>query len=116
MPDLKGMTILVIDDDDDSLEVLSAFFEACGARSLIARNVAGGLAYLDPAAQQDAVITDLAMPGMDGAEFARRLRLHPTRRHLPVIAVTAFYETYPAVPESRCVGCESRWTSSSPGR
>jgi DNA-binding response OmpR family regulator len=83
---LQGMTVLVIDDDNDSLEVLSAFFEACGARPLIARNAAGGLAYLDTAPKLAAVVTDLAMPDTDGIEFARRRR-HPTRKQLPVIAV-----------------------------
>jgi CheY-like chemotaxis protein len=99
LPNLKGITVLVIDDDDDSLEVLSAFFQACGAQALLARNAAGGLAYLDTAPKLDAVVTDLAMPNMDGIEFARRLRRHPSRKQLPVIAVTAFYETYPNAPE-----------------
>jgi len=99
LPDLKGVTVLVIDDDDDSLEVLVAFLEACGARALVARNAAAGLAYLDTAPKLDAVVTDLAMPGMSGIEFVRRLRRHETHKHLPVIAVTAFYETYPNAPE-----------------
>ena len=98
LPDLTGITVLVV-DDDDSLEVLSTFFEACGARALIARNAVSGLAYLDTAPKLDVVVTDLAMPEVDGVEFARRLRRHPTRKELPVIAVTAFYETYPNAAE-----------------
>ena len=99
LPDLTGITVLVIDDDNDSLEVLSAFFQACGAHALIARNVGTALAYLDTAPNLDAIVTDLAMPDTDGMEFARRLRRHPTRKQLPLIALTAFYETYPNAPE-----------------
>lgn len=99
LPDLKSVTVLIVDDDNDALEVLSAFFEAGGARVLVGRNAAAGLAYLDTAPKLDAVVTDLAMPDMDGIEFARRLRRHPSRKQLPVIAVTAFYETYPNAPE-----------------
>jgi CheY-like chemotaxis protein len=95
LPDLKGMTVLVVDDDDDSLEVLYTFMQACGAHVLTARNSAGALAYVDTAPKLDAVVTDLAMPDIDGVEFARRVRRHPMRKGLPVIAVTAFYETYP---------------------
>jgi CheY-like chemotaxis protein len=89
------MTVLVIDDDSDSLEVLSTFLRACSAYVLIARNAGAGLAYVDKAPALDAVVSDLAMPDMDGVEFARRVRRHPTRNGLPIIAVTAFYEQYP---------------------
>jgi CheY-like chemotaxis protein len=95
LPDLRGRTVLVIDDDRDALDVLSMFLEACGAQVLVARNAAAGLAYIDTAARIDAIITDLAMPDLDGVEFARRLRRHPRRKLLPVIALTGFYETYP---------------------
>jgi len=86
LPDLNGLTALVIDYDNDSPEVLSAFFEACAAKVLIARSAVAGLAYLDTAPKLDAVVTDRAMPGMDGIELARRLRQRPMRKKLPVIA------------------------------
>jgi CheY-like chemotaxis protein len=99
LPDLKGFTILVVDDDNDSLEMLSEFFEVCGSHALIARNAASGLAYLDTAPKLDAIVTDLAMPDMDGLELVRRVRRHPARSHLPVLALTAFHETHPNAPE-----------------
>lgn len=38
----------------------------------------------------DAVISDIAMPGMDGFEFLRRLRQLPGRGDIPVLALTGF--------------------------
>jgi response regulator RpfG family c-di-GMP phosphodiesterase len=58
LPDRKGMTVLVIDDDSDSLEVLSTFLRACSGRVLIARNAAAGSAYVDEAPALDAVVSD----------------------------------------------------------
>ena len=77
-PDLQGATVLVVDDDNDSLEVLSTFLEICGARVLMARHAGTGLAYVDTAEALDAVVTDLAMPDVDGLEFVRRVRRHRT--------------------------------------
>jgi CheY-like chemotaxis protein len=98
-PDIGGLTLLVVDDDNDSLEVLGDYLHACGAHVLQARNAAGALAYIDTTPRLDAVITDIAMPQMNGLEFVRKIREHPSRRSLPVIALTAFYEHYPSTTE-----------------
>src|SRR5438874_810665 len=96
LPDLRGLTLLVVDDDADTVEVLSTFLTACGAHTLFARSALGGLAYLDTTPRLDAVITDLSMPGMDGVEFVSKIRRHPlpSRRTVPVIALTGFEESY----------------------
>jgi|SRR6267143_2433703 CheY-like chemotaxis protein len=94
LPDLSGLTLLVVDDDADAIEVLSTFLTACRAHVLFARTAPGALAYVDAAPKLDAVITDLAMPQMDGFEFVRRIRQHPSRRAVPVIALTGFEERY----------------------
>ena len=38
LPDLSGLTLLIVDDSDDSLEVLGTFLRSCGAHVLEARN------------------------------------------------------------------------------
>ena len=92
---LDGLTLLVVDDNDDAIEVLSAFLKACGADVRCARTAIAALTYLNASPSIDAVITDLAMPDMDGVELARRIRRHPSRTSvLPVIALTGFYEQY----------------------
>jgi hypothetical protein len=38
LPDLSGLTVLVVDDNDDAVEVLTTFLKACGADVLFARS------------------------------------------------------------------------------
>jgi CheY-like chemotaxis protein len=94
LPNLAGLTLLVVDDDPDSVEILAIFLKACGASVLAALTVSGALLYVTEARKLDAVVTDIAMPGMDGVELARKLRADPMRNRLPIIAVTGFYEDY----------------------
>jgi CheY-like chemotaxis protein len=95
LPDLSGLTLLIVEDNDDHLQLLMTYLGACRAHVVFARNAAAALAYVESAPRLDAAITDLSMPSMDGAEFARRVRQHPRRSRLPIIALTAFYEDYP---------------------
>ena len=95
LPDLVGLTILIVDDNDDAIELLSVFFKACGASVLVARSAPGALAYIDTAPKLDVVVTDISMPLMDGVELTRKVRVHPTRRSLPMVALTGFYQDYP---------------------
>jgi len=94
LPDLSGRTILIVDDNDDALDMLGTFLRACGAYVLLARSAIGALAYVDTQSRIDAVITDLAMPDMDGVELVQRLRHHPLHSSIPAIALTGFYEFY----------------------
>lgn len=85
---LDGRTILVVDDQKDLLDVLTALLEAAGAEVAPSTEPADILAAMedDPAAW-DLVITDFDMPGMNGAGLADRVRaLAPD---VPVILVTA---------------------------
>jgi CheY-like chemotaxis protein len=96
LPDLSGVTVLIVDDDEDAIEVLSTMMNACGAEVLFARSATEGLAYLDTTPQVDVVVTDISMPNIDGYEFTRKIREHssPAHRSVPVIALTAFHQTY----------------------
>lgn len=96
LPDLSGLTVLVVDDDEDAIEVLTTMMTACGAEVLFARSGSEGLAYLDTAPHLDVVVTDISMPRIDGYEFTRKIREHPSPAHrsVPVIALTGFHERY----------------------
>ena len=94
LPDLSGKTLLVVEDNDDQLELLSAFFKACGAGVVLARNVDTALAYLGTD-RFDLLVSDLAMPHKDGLHLIRSVRASKgPQRTIPAIAITGFYEDY----------------------
>ena len=64
--------------------------EGRGARVLRARNGLEALILLETVPRVDALVTDLAMPQMDGVELVRKLRGHARGRSLAVIAVPGF--------------------------
>src|SRR5688500_3709539 len=81
-------SVLVVDDDQDSLEVLSTYMEKAGHHALRASNGWEALIKLDQY-NVDLVLLDLSMPGMDGATLLRILRNDKRRKDLPVVLVTA---------------------------
>jgi two-component system, OmpR family, response regulator len=99
MPDLANLTILVVDDDDDSLDLLDTLLTTCGVTALLARSAIEAFAHIDTTPTLDAIVTDLAMPHMDGVELVRKVRAHGTRHSVPVVALTGFYEKYPNAKE-----------------
>jgi len=94
LPDLSGLTLLVVEDDDDSLDLLRNVLNAYGAHVLEARTGIGALAYVNTTPKIDVLLTDLSMPTMDGIELLCKIRAHPTRNSLPAIALTGYYEKY----------------------
>ena len=66
--------VLIIEDDADSREVLQISLEAEGQPVAVAADGVEGLS-LAATLRPDVVFVDLKMPGLDGFEIARRLRL-----------------------------------------
>ena len=93
LPNLLGLTLLVVDDHADSLDVAVQLFQACGAMVLTANSGAEALERLDVLIP-DLVVTDLRMPVMDGVELLQQIRARPRVSNVPVIALTAFHEKY----------------------
>jgi signal transduction histidine kinase len=89
-PEFGGRTILVIDDDERVREVMADALCDAGARIVTAPNGEAGLAMLG-AENPDLVVVDFAMPGINGAEVARRVRLRDVS--LPVLIVSGFAES-----------------------
>lgn len=91
LPDLRGLTLLIVEDDPDSLEVVSAFLAACGARVLQTRRPRAAIGYIETEPKIDVVISDLKMPEMDGVRMLEEIR---RRRFVPAVAMTGFYEEF----------------------
>ncbi|MFZ1219312.1 MAG: ATP-binding protein [Chthoniobacterales bacterium] len=88
---LRGLNVMVVDDEPSVRELLGLTLAKCGASVTPAASVGEALAVL-PNLRPDVVVSDIAMPGMDGYEFLLKLReLVPARagREVPVIALTA---------------------------
>lgn len=77
-------TILVVDDELGSAEVLSLILEEEGYRAFCAVNGRLGLAQAREVVP-DLVIVDYMMPLMNGAEFVAALRADPRLAHTRVI-------------------------------
>jgi len=92
--------ILVVDDEERNLKLLSAILNNYGYVIETAKN---GLEALDKtkAFTPDLVLLDIMMPEMDGYEVCRRLKEAPQTAHIPVVMVTALDDK-----ESRIRGLE----------
>jgi PAS domain S-box-containing protein len=90
-PRLHGMRVLVVDDDGESLDMLSMMLRYAGADVRAASSAF--LAYdLIDSWRPNAVVTDLAMPGEDGFMLLDAMRKTFTHhgQAVPIIAVTAY--------------------------
>jgi len=67
------MTILIIDDEKPTLEMLRLYLEACGYRVLTAADAAEGLAVFEKE-RPPVVLTDIKMPGQDGFVVVDRIK------------------------------------------
>jgi PAS domain S-box-containing protein len=86
---LSGLQVLIVDDDVDTLELLSA---ALTQRSASVTAVSSAAAALDSikAFRPDVLISDIAMPGQDGYELIRRVMALAVVPGIPAIAITAY--------------------------
>jgi len=90
LADLSGLTVLLVDDAPDTLEVIGQILHQCGAATLAASGAAMALALLDRE-RPDVIVSDIGMPDIDGFELMRRIRRRPIDAGggIPAIALTA---------------------------
>jgi signal transduction histidine kinase len=86
---LAGRTVLVVDDDASTREVVAAALERSGAHVRVVASAAEGWTALHER-MPDVLIADLAMPVEDGFSLMRRVRSDPALgQQLPAIALSA---------------------------
>ncbi len=91
-PSLEGLHVLVLDDEEDTREVVAAILNKCGARVTGAASAAEALDALGTGGI-DLIVSDIGMPGVDGYEFIRRVRAGEREsgaRPTPAVALTAY--------------------------
>ena len=86
---LDQLTVLAVDDDQDTTALLRYLLEMNGAKVIIANSGKEALS-LARDANFDVVLSDISMPSMDGFEFLRRLRQLPGKEDVRAVALTGF--------------------------
>jgi len=89
--DSKYPVVLVVDDYDDTRDLMRFALEARGYRICEAEN--GDEAILLACRERpDVILMDISMPGLNGFTATARIRGHYELRKIPIVAVTAHLE------------------------
>lgn len=105
---MQPANVLIVDDNEDSREILALILGMHGFKSVQARD---GLEAVELARSHKpaVIVTDVFMPRLDGIDLTRRLRADADLAHIPVIAQTAYItaidthrELFAAVLEKPC--------------
>jgi len=87
----KTPIVLVVDDDEPSLELLQAYLEDLNCETVPARDGLEALKIIGNNAP-DLILLDVMMPKMSGFEVCKRIKNDPKSSDIPVIMVTALNE------------------------
>lgn len=101
---LDGLSVLIVDDEEDTRTWLANLFEMQRARVVSVSSVDEAIKYLDQLSP-DIVISDIAMPGKDGYALIKELKQYEqlTQRSIPAIALTA-HASLKDIEEARAAG------------
>ncbi|MFP5309183.1 MAG: response regulator [Actinomycetes bacterium] len=103
-----GRTVLVVDDDPLTREILATILDLEDYRVVLAED---GETALDLVAggRPDVIVLDVMMPGLNGFEVCRRLKDDPETAPIPVILLTALDRSEDAA-EGAAAGCDAYLT------
>ena len=87
---LNNWRVLIVEDEYDSQQMVSKILSHHGVDIYLAGNGNECLDMIEDI-EPTIVVTDLAMPDMDGWEMLMAVRSNPTTAHIPVVAMTAFH-------------------------
>jgi CheY-like chemotaxis protein len=86
---MSGACILVVDDNNTNLKLVSDVLEFEGYRILKAGDAESAQEIITTT-QPDLILMDIALPGMDGLTLTRLLKADEATRRIVVVALTAF--------------------------
>lgn len=90
MGELKGVRVLVVDDEPDARALIRRFLQDCHADVLTAASADEAMEML-VRESPDVLVSDIGMPGQDGYALIRRVRsLSDAHAHIPAVALTAY--------------------------
>jgi two-component system, cell cycle response regulator DivK len=82
--------VMIVDDNIDFLNELEEMLTFSGYE-MVTVNEAQKAVYLARVLKPDVIVLDLKMPGRNGFQISRDLKEHDTTAHIPVIAMSAFF-------------------------
>ncbi|MBI5578456.1 MAG: response regulator [Deltaproteobacteria bacterium] len=108
-PDLRGMKVLVVDDNATSRGILREMLESFSFEVTLAASGQEGLTELETASESqpfELVLMDWQMPGMDGIEASRRIKNHKGLSKIPAIVMVTGYGREEVMQQVEEVGLE----------
>jgi PAS domain S-box-containing protein len=104
VPGLQGITVLVVDDDEDSRTLVARTLVKAGARVNTAASADEALEAMERTLP-DVLVSDIGMPGKDGYSLLEELRARPVERggRVPAAALTAYTRVEDRV-QAMCAG------------
>lgn len=91
LSDLSGLSLVVVEDDQDNLDVLEMFLTHCGARVAAIRTAQAAIEYLG-VNRADVIMTDVSVLPSGARHFITEVRSISHHKTTPVIAVTGWPE------------------------
>ncbi|CAN5755666.1 hypothetical protein BH11MYX3_BH11MYX3_38850 [soil metagenome] len=87
--ELRGVTVLVVDDEPETLGIVETVLDCAHARVVTARSVEAALTLLRTE-RPDIIVSDIDMPGCDGYQLMRMVRSRTAEEggRTPAIALT----------------------------
>jgi PAS domain S-box-containing protein len=107
--DMRGLSVLVVDDNATSREILQEMLESFSFHVALAASGEEGLAELENASNDrpfELVIMDWKMPGLDGIETAKRIKGHPRLSKIPPIILVTAYGREEIMQQAEAVGLD----------
>lgn len=92
MPERRSDTVLIVDDEPNSLRMLTNALESADISVLVATSGAAALDLLGHVTP-DLILMDAVMPGMDGFETTVQIKKSAALAHIPVIFMTGLTES-----------------------
>lgn len=88
---LHGLSVLIVEDEQSSLEVFTELLKSAGAKTISVSSAAEALIALDKY-KPDIMISDIAMPEEDGMSLIQSVRARSPEQsgEIPVVALTAY--------------------------
>lgn len=89
---MKNWTVIVVEDTYDDIQLATIILEHDGIEVYVAHDGKECLQLLE-SVQPTLIVTDLAMPEMDGWQMLNALRANPATADIPVVAVSAYFSS-----------------------